>query len=112
MWTACAQLGDVFLVLTCWGAAPVKTSTGNNFPEDAREFLEIVTSTDAQFWRNFLPFSTILVIFKGSDQPFPHHRSSSILCGVAYVQSVANRERRLTYLNATIPIPVEALSVI
>ena len=46
------------LVLTRRGAAPVKTSTGNNFLDKTREVPEIITSTGAKFWLRFLPFST------------------------------------------------------
>ena len=36
------------LVLMCRGTAPVKTSTGNNFPsKNNREFPEIITTTGA-----------------------------------------------------------------
>ena len=51
----------------CWrvgGAVPVKTSTGNNFLENTRDFPEIITSTGAKFSCNFCPSVLVLVIFR------------------------------------------------
>ena len=60
------QLGDWAFTTTgadAPGAAvPVKTSTGNNFLENAREFPEIITSTGAQFWLRFCLSVLVLVI--------------------------------------------------
>ena len=39
------------LVLSHWGAVPVKISTGDTiFLENTREFPEFITSTGAKFW--------------------------------------------------------------
>ena len=51
----CQQMGDSFITTARWGVAPVQTSTGNTFLEDAREFPVIITSTGVKFWWNFCP---------------------------------------------------------
>ena len=57
----------IFYHYWCWragSAAPVKTSTGNNFLENTREFPEIITSTGAKFGLRFCLSVLVLVIFK------------------------------------------------
>ena len=56
-WQSFPRMEDRFFTTTGadapGGAAPVKTSTGNNFLENAREFPKIITSTGAKFWQRF-----------------------------------------------------------
>ena len=62
-------MGDWFITTTgCWpvgGAMPVKTSTGNHFPRKYQR----IPRNDCHYWCwvfvQFLPFSTVLVIFSG-----------------------------------------------
>ena len=56
----------IFCHYWCWragGAAPVKTSTGNNFPRNTREFPEIISSAGAKFWQRFCLSVPALVNF-------------------------------------------------